>query len=212
MSGRLTFDRPDGTWGVAGMHEGNESDKMYAVAAKLHAYEKSGLSPSDLEDLCTYLHDHPWTIARRMERLTERNANGTYYYPECFKRCEGMVDSPCSFCDAELERCSRLGAYEDSFMMPLDVVEIASILRRAIPVKKKLTRAEAFRQLSDEQMAERILQSGSFELAECWCRVGCNEIPEDASDCGKALGCVLAWLREEVSGDEDLLQARRWPS
>ena len=206
MMGRLTFDRPDGTWGVKGMHEGNEGDKMYMVAAKLHAYEKSGLSPSDLQDLCNYLHDHPWINAHRMERLTAPSGNGEYHYPECFKRCDGMVESPCSLCDASLERCRRLGAYEDSCMMPLDVVEIAFILRRAIPAKKKLTRIGAFRELSDEQIAEVILKHSGVWFPDLWCHSACNKAPENLEEeCKHTLECVLAWLHEEVSGDDDLI-------
>ena len=208
MSGRLTFDRPDGTWGVAGMHEGNESDKMYAVAAKLHAYEKSGLSTSDLQDLCALINE--WS--ERQEGRFTRKADGFYHIIECFKRCGGDCDSSCTDCEVDAAIIRELGRYEDTGLSPTEYADVAKIIGRAVPCEKKLTRIEAFRQLSDEQMAERILQSGSFELAECWCRVGCNEIPEDVSDCGKALGCVLAWLREEVTGDEDLLQARRWPS
>lgn len=208
MSGRLTFDRPDGTWGVAGMHEGNESDKMYAVAAKLHAYEKSGLSPSDLQDLCALINE--WS--ERQEGRFTRKADGFYHIIECFKRCGGYCDSSCADCEVEAAIIRELGCYEDTGLSPTEYADVAKIIGRAVPCEKKLTRIEAFRQLSDEQMAERILQSGSFELAERWCRVGCNEIPEDAIDCEKAIGCVLAWLREEVSGDEDLLQARRWPS
>lgn len=49
---RLTFKEPDGTWGIVGMTQDNTDQKMYAVAAKLLAYEETGFSPDELKGLC----------------------------------------------------------------------------------------------------------------------------------------------------------------
>lgn len=74
-----------------------------------------------------------------------------------------------------------------------------------------MTRAEAFRQLSDEQMAALILENDCIWFPDLWCLPCCPKADETSAECGGGgqVHCVLAWLREEVTGDEDLLQARR---
>lgn len=47
----LTFIEPDGTWGIVGMNESNEEQKMYAVSCKLRDYERTGLQPDEVERL-----------------------------------------------------------------------------------------------------------------------------------------------------------------
>lgn len=47
----LTFIEPDGTWGIVGMNNMNEEQKMYQVAAKLRDYERTGLQPDEVERL-----------------------------------------------------------------------------------------------------------------------------------------------------------------
>ena len=51
-----------------------------------------------------------------MERLTERNeADTAYYYPNCFKECDGLgYSSKCNKCDFTYEICEKLGEYEDA--------------------------------------------------------------------------------------------------
>ncbi len=44
---RLTFCEPNGNWGIVGMNDANQDEKMYGVASKLKDYEKTGLNPSD---------------------------------------------------------------------------------------------------------------------------------------------------------------------
>ena len=48
---RLTYKEPNGNWGIIGMNEKNEDQKMYAVAAKLRDYEETDLSPNEVEEL-----------------------------------------------------------------------------------------------------------------------------------------------------------------
>ena len=51
-----------------------------------------------------------------MERLTKRNeADTAYYYPNCFKECDGLgYSSKCNKCDFTYEVCEKLGEYEDA--------------------------------------------------------------------------------------------------
>lgn len=51
MASRLTFKNPDGRWGIVGMNEQNESEKMYGVAAKLRDYEELVDSPDKVQQL-----------------------------------------------------------------------------------------------------------------------------------------------------------------
>lgn len=48
---KLTFEEPDGTFGVVGMNADNKETKLYACVKKLLAYEQTELSPSDVEAL-----------------------------------------------------------------------------------------------------------------------------------------------------------------
>ena len=51
-----------------------------------------------------------------MERLTERNeADTAYYYPNCFKECDGLgYSSKCYTCGFQDKVCEKLGEYEDA--------------------------------------------------------------------------------------------------
>lgn len=46
---RLTFEEPNGNFGVVGMNEGNKEAKLYACVCKLRDYELSGLSPDEVQ-------------------------------------------------------------------------------------------------------------------------------------------------------------------
>ena len=49
-----------------------------------------------------------------MERLTDRNADGDYFYPKCFKKCDGLGASrKCDNCEITTSICEKLGKYED---------------------------------------------------------------------------------------------------
>lgn len=49
-----------------------------------------------------------------MERLTEKNAVGSYFYPKCFEKCEGLgASSKCDNCEIATSICEKLGKYED---------------------------------------------------------------------------------------------------
>ena len=49
-----------------------------------------------------------------MERLTYRNADGNYFYPKCFEKCDGLgASSKCDNCEIMTSICEKLGKYED---------------------------------------------------------------------------------------------------
>ena len=49
-----------------------------------------------------------------MERLTDRNADGNYFYPKCFEKCDGLWASrKCDNCEITTSICEKLGKYED---------------------------------------------------------------------------------------------------
>ena len=49
-----------------------------------------------------------------MERLTDRNADGNYFYPKCFEKCDWLEASiKCDNCDIATSICEKLCKYED---------------------------------------------------------------------------------------------------
>lgn len=49
-----------------------------------------------------------------MERLTDKNAAGNYFYPKCFEKCDGLgASSKCDNCEIMTSVCEKLGKYED---------------------------------------------------------------------------------------------------
>ena len=49
-----------------------------------------------------------------MERLTDKNADGNYFYPKCFEKCDGLGASrKCDKCKIATSICEKLGKYED---------------------------------------------------------------------------------------------------
>lgn len=49
-----------------------------------------------------------------MERLTDKNAAGNYFYPKCFEKCGGLgASSKCDNCEITTSICEKLGKYED---------------------------------------------------------------------------------------------------
>lgn len=49
-----------------------------------------------------------------MERLTDRNADGNYFYPKCFEKCDGLGQvEKCDNCEITTSICEKLGKYED---------------------------------------------------------------------------------------------------
>lgn len=49
-----------------------------------------------------------------MERLTDSNAAGNFFYPKCLKKCDGFgASSKCDNCEIATSICEKLGKYED---------------------------------------------------------------------------------------------------
>ena len=49
-----------------------------------------------------------------MERLTDKNIVGSYFYLKCFKKCDGLgASSKCDNCEIMTSVCEKLGKYED---------------------------------------------------------------------------------------------------
>lgn len=49
-----------------------------------------------------------------MERLTDKNVVGEYFYPKCFEKCDGLgTSSKCDNCEFMTSICKKLGKYED---------------------------------------------------------------------------------------------------
>ena len=49
-----------------------------------------------------------------MERLTDKNDIGSYFYPKCFEKCDGLgASSKCDNCEIMTSVCEKLGKYED---------------------------------------------------------------------------------------------------
>ena len=49
-----------------------------------------------------------------MERLTYKNDVGSYFYPKCFEKCDGLgASSKCDNCEIMTSACEKLGKYED---------------------------------------------------------------------------------------------------
>lgn len=47
--GRLTYEKPDGQWGLKGHDIKKVPGELYGMICKLHEYEKSGLEPDEVE-------------------------------------------------------------------------------------------------------------------------------------------------------------------
>ena len=49
-----------------------------------------------------------------MERLTDKNDVGSYFYQKCFEKCDGLGASrKCDKCEIATSICEKLGKYED---------------------------------------------------------------------------------------------------
>lgn len=55
---RLTYHEKDGSFGVIGMKEENQNEKLYACVFKLKDYEDLGLSPDEVQQLIYFKEDY----------------------------------------------------------------------------------------------------------------------------------------------------------
>lgn len=110
-----------------------------------------------------------------MERLTDSNAAGNFFYPKCFEKCDGFgVSSKCDNCEIATSICEKLGKYEDLeeqgrlVKLPCKVGDVVYVkmasyckthyveaeVRDAEKMSDKHTNADMIRNMSDEELAE----------------------------------------------------------
>jgi hypothetical protein len=97
-----------------------------------------------------------------MERLTQKNEAGGYYYPECFRedKCGGMGTEKCETCDFSEKICQKLGQYEDTGLTPEQIREMdrlyrekcEELSRRWIPKPYEEQECESGAEISGKQM------------------------------------------------------------
>jgi hypothetical protein len=82
-------------------------------------YKENGYC--NLQGPCDHLIK-PVTVGDKViKRLTERGEQGNVFYPECFKRCDGVgCSSDCDSCDFSDAILYKLAAYEDTGLTPED--------------------------------------------------------------------------------------------
>lgn len=68
---RLTFNKPDGSFGVVGMNCSNEDKKLYSCVAKLKDFEDIGFNPEELTSLKTILKEHKTSLGQLISNLKE---------------------------------------------------------------------------------------------------------------------------------------------
>ena len=112
-----------------------------------------------------------------MERLTDKNAVGNYFYPKCFEKCDGLgASSKCDNCEIMTSICEKLGKYEDSeeqgrlFILPCKVGDTVYLVDRDENNKFKVYEGK-WKRVSLVQTSK----DGSFNL--------CGEISYDIYDC-----------------------------
>ena len=68
LKGRLTYHEENGDFGVAGMNEENQDEKIHACIVKLRDYEDLGFHPSDIE---MFLRNYDDMVERQDKLLSE---------------------------------------------------------------------------------------------------------------------------------------------
>ena len=66
---RLTFNNPDGTFGVVGMDSENQEQKLYECVVKLKDYENLGFMLNDLLKLKKLLKEHKTNLKKLISDL-----------------------------------------------------------------------------------------------------------------------------------------------
>lgn len=112
-----------------------------------------------------------------MERLTDKNVVGKYFYPKCFEKCDGLgASSKCDNCEFMTSICKKLGKYEDLeeqgrlIKLPCKVGDTVYLIDRDENNKFKVYEGK-WKRVSLVQASK----DGSFNL--------CGEISYDMYDC-----------------------------
>ena len=83
--GRLTWEKPNGEWGINGHSIKEVPRNLYGFFCKLHEYEKSGLEPDEVMDLKEQQKSGGWIPCS--ERLPEESLNSVLGWDEYSQRC-----------------------------------------------------------------------------------------------------------------------------
>jgi hypothetical protein len=135
-----------------------------------------------------------------MERLTQKNGAGSYYYPECFRedKCGGTGTEKCETCDFGEKICQKLGQYEDTGLTPEQIREMDRLYKEKceelsrgwIPLDKEHTPKDGERVLA---CFEQIPLVGIVEYRED--EIGGAFYNEDSDEPLKSVGIfVRAWM------------------
>lgn len=114
-----------------------------------------------------------------MERLTDKNDDGNYFYPKCFEKCDGLGESrKCDKCEIPCN-CKHNSNSRDN--------------EPCCRCDSRQTNADRIRNMSDEELAELL-----FNKSRCDnCFADCN----DKDNCPSLSSCYsrhLDWLQSEA--------------
>jgi hypothetical protein len=104
-----------------------------------------------------------------MERLTDKNVVGNYFYPKCFRKCDGLgASSKCDNCELTTSVCEKLGKYEDLeeqgrlIKVPCKVGDTVYVASSILPIKN----IEHYEDVDDEVPAYFTGRVVSFRFAK----------------------------------------------
>ena len=110
-----------------------------------------------------------------MERLTDRNADGNYFYPKCFEKCDGLGASrKCDNCEITTSICEKLGKYEDLegqgrlIKLPCKIGDIIYRVNAGAkePVIKMIVLQVNYKQLREDRIIIRIDAINDNDMGE----------------------------------------------
>ena len=110
-----------------------------------------------------------------MERLTDRNADGDYFYPKCFEKCDGLGASrKCDNCEITTSICEKLGKYEDLdeqgrlVKLPCKIGDIIYRVNAGAkePVIKMIVLQVNYKQLREDRIIIRIDAMNDNDMGE----------------------------------------------
>ena len=110
-----------------------------------------------------------------MERLTDRNADGNYFYPKCFEKCDGLGASrKCDKCEIATSICEKLGKYEDLeeqgrlIKLPCKIGDIIYRVNAGAkePVIKMIVLQVNYKQLREDRIIIRIDAMNDNDMGE----------------------------------------------
>ena len=110
-----------------------------------------------------------------MERLTDKNADGNYFYPKCFEKCDGLCASrKCDNCEITTSICEKLGKYEDLeeqgrlIKLPCKIGDIIYRVNAGAkePVIKMIVLQVNYKQLREDRIIIRIDAMNDNDMGE----------------------------------------------